>query len=386
MQKGHPMQPVSFPFDLQIFADEGNPSGGNDSGASVAEAGTTDTAATGLEATLSNDGTPITSTGDNLLLQLLQGKGQSDSAQQGIVENTATENIDSQPPAAITAAPDFSETMKQFGLNFKSPEQLAESYKNSQAAFTTRSQEYAQMLDMQKQQKADIAQMMELVQNNNRTEATDGEADAGEVQDMIFNDPELLDRFYEKPSEVIAEVAKQIAQQQIQEALLPVQQFQQQLAAEREQLATERQEHETQQAINTSVEQFQASNPDFVQYEDEMAQFIETLPPGITSQMEYGQILDIAYNSVRGKSASTQPTLDQQMQDDAFLTQLSQNPRLRDMILKGHIANVGQQASQIPPVLGTNNVQGTAPSAEPNAPKTMQDSGSSWLKSLGISR
>ena len=143
-------------------------------------------------------------------------------------QETTPETLDIQVDESANEAAQqqsFADIAKANGLTFDSPEKMFEAYKSLQATFTGKSQELSQVVQLQQQQRADIANLMQMVQGNQgNVETSQGEATQEDVQEAIFNDPELLDRFYESPSAVIMEVANKLVQQQLATSMQPLQQ------------------------------------------------------------------------------------------------------------------------------------------------------------------
>lgn len=390
MQKELSMLLRPFPFDLQLFAEgEGNQSSGESSTVEP-------TLAEGITETLGGESTIVEDTQagqDNPLLAFLNNKGQFGQEQQTEVtmeqpQETAPETLDIQVDESANEAAQqqsFADIAKANGLTFDSPEKMFEAYKSLQAAFTGKSQELSQVVQLQQQQRADIANLMQMVQGNQgNVETSQGEATQEDVQEAIFNDPELLDRFYESPSAVIMEVANKLVQQQLATSMQPLQQQIQSLETERQLLAAMRQEQETQMQANSAADAFKASHTDIDQYEDAMAEYISNMNPAIKQGMAFDEILSLAYDVAKGRASQPQPTIEQQLNDETFLSQLAENQKLQDMIIKKHVANVSQRANQAPSVLGTTNTTGQAPGLEPNVPKSMKDAGNAFLKAMGI--
>ena len=388
---------LTFPFDLQLFAgEEGNQPSGGDVVTSepAAQAGTTDAAAgTSLESTLLGGGTDdnAASGQENPLLAFLNQRGQNAQTQQINVNDTiaseSTPTVEenstatTQQQTVATQEPTFADQMRELGLTFDDPMKLAEGYRNLQSAYGSRSQEYARMLELQQQQRADIAQLRDIMQGNNAN-AEEGENSQAAADDIAFNDQELIDKIYEKPSEVIMEVAQKLIDRQKAEIMKPIQEMQTQLEAERQQVAAERQQHNADIARDTSLTSFQETHANFDQCKVAMGEYLSSLPDGIEQIMNNDQLLAMAYDAVQGKAAQSQPSIEEKLNDDNYLKELAQNPKLQEMIIKSHVASVSQK-NQAPPVLGTTSVIGQAPGLEPSVPQTLKESGAAWLKKLG---
>ena len=374
MCKGHEAE-MMFPvkFDLQLFAEEGTAAE-----ATVAEPVASENAS--LEEVLQAE-TPVTAeSSENPILAYLEQTGKYVKPSEVVAQDIVEELPPQEPEPEIPVTPDFEAVMKQHGLNFKDPEAFANSYKSLQSVFTHKTEEIKQLTQLQQQQQA---QLTEFIASVKATQAPPqegaGDATAQEIQSEILSDPDLLDKFYADPAGVIKQITEVIANQQMQEALAPVMEFKSQLEAERQQMQAERQEIAMNQQIDTSIARFEAEHSDFEQYKEAMSGIIAALPEG----MDMDAMLTLAYSAVKGQQAP-QPSLEEQLNDPEFLVKMAGNEKLREVILKEHMATLNQTTKDVPPILGPKS-GGHAPVTEPEQLKTFKDSKRAFLNMMGVS-
>ena len=337
-----------FPFslDLQLFA-EGEPAGDAQSADGTTDAG---------------------ASADNPILEELARRSGENMNVEGDQASAAE--------IAVQTPPNFEEVMKKHGLTFKDPEAFVESHKSLQADYTRKAQEAKWNAEAKERQRAEFNAVLANMQSQMQPQAT--EENVADAKETIFNDPGLLDKFYEKPAEVLREITNLIAEQKISEAVGP-------LLARQEQLEAERAEARLASEINQAVENFSAAHSDYAQYETAMGEFISALPDAIGQEKSFAELMEFAYEHVRGQEAlkkASEPGLEAKLEDAEFVKHLADNPLVRDAVLQAHLAGVVKTTEDIPPILGSKS-GGTLPAAEPRQFRTFEDSKKSFLSALG---
>lgn len=135
------------------------------------------------------------------------------------------------------------EPEKLFAGKYKTVEELEAAYKEAEKNFHGSRQELAE-----------LRREFELIKQMMTPKKQEPEQDPKQYREQI------LERLYEEPDTVIAELAEQIADRKLQEHLGPVMPIIQQ------------------QIINSQVQQFMSSVPDAAEYAGDMAAIIQTNP------------------------------------------------------------------------------------------------------------
>ena len=160
---------------------------------------------------------------------------------------------------------------------------------------------------------------------------------------------EFLNEFYENPMGKITELAKQIADQQLQ----PIMQ--------------ERQQEQQRQHFDQTISEFEKTHPDFNDYVESVIEKLQTNPEISNSP----KALELAYKLAKADSLEKAPhSVDDLLADESNMEKLLQNETLRDRILQDHMSNVSNKR---PPQGIREGSSGQAPLHGGESPTTLKE-------------
>ncbi len=189
----------------------------------------------------------------------------------------------------------------------------------------------------------------------------------GEIQDPPTESPEdleqmneeFLSRFYDDPMGVVKELAESIANEKVKP-----------FEEERDQMRRQRE-------LESTVKNFEQENPDFNDYVDDIVAQLEATPELQNSPRG----LELAYKLAKADKLSQGPqSVEDLLSDEGNLEKITQDPKIKDLILKEHMKGVSNKRP--PKDIGGGPSGASAPLHHGEKPTTLREATDLFMKSF----